>query len=92
MPIERKILNMFEFSRNSEIAISFDNHFDEYTPSQGKSVPTDRQTVLMHRYVLIESHRKTSVALWVNPLTQVKGCTHRAMIPCGGGVDSNRKK
>ena len=69
MPIERKILNMFEFSRNSKIAISVDNHFDEYTPSQGKSVPTDRQTVLMHRYVLIESHHKTSLALWVHPFT-----------------------
>ena len=73
MPIAREIINMFEFSRNSKIAISVDNHFDEYTPSQGKSVPTDRQTVLMHRYVVIESHRKTSVALWVHPFTSLLG-------------------
>ena len=44
----------------------------EFSPSQGKSVPTDRQTVLMHRYVLIESHRKTSVALWVHPFSMTK--------------------
>ena len=69
MPIEREILNMFEFSRNSKIAIFVDNHFDEYTPSQGKSVPTDRQTVLMHRYVVIESHRKNSIALLVYPFS-----------------------
>ena len=68
MAIEMEILNMFEFSQNSKIAISVDNHFDEYTPSQGKSVPTDRQTVLMHQYVLIESHRKTSVTMWVHPV------------------------
>ena len=68
---------MFEFSRNSKIAISVDNHFNEYTPSQGKSVPTDRQTGLMHRYVLIESHRKTSVALWVHPLMLLLGYIDR---------------
>ena len=67
MPIEREILNMFEFSRNSKIAIFVDNHFDEYTPSQGESVPTDRKTYFMHQYVVIESHRKTSVTLWVHP-------------------------
>ena len=90
MIIERKILNMYEFSRISEIAISVDNHFDEYTPSQGKSVPTNRQTVLVHRYVLIESHRKTSVTLWVHPL---KGYTHRVMIIlCDGAIDSHRKE
>ena len=68
MPIEREILNMFELSQNSQITISVNNHFNEYTPSQGKSVPTDQQTVLMHRYVLIESHRNTSVPLWVHRL------------------------
>ena len=77
MPIERKILNMFEFCRNSKIAISVDNHFDEYTPSQGKSVPTDQQTVLMHQYVLIESHCKTSVALWVHPFSPAKVLSFR---------------
>ena len=61
MPME--IFNTFEFSRNSKIAISVNYHFDEYTPSRGKSVPTDRQTDLMHQYVVIESYRKTSVAL-----------------------------
>ena len=29
MPIEREILNMFELNRNSKIAISVHNHFDE---------------------------------------------------------------
>ena len=48
---------MFEFSRNPKIALSVDNHFDECTLSQEKGVPTDRQTLSMHRYVLIESHR-----------------------------------
>ena len=67
MRIEREILSMFEFSRNPKIALSVENHFDEYTLSQEKSVPTDREPVLMHQYVLIESHRKTSVALWVRP-------------------------
>ena len=37
--------------------------------SQEKSVPTDRQTLSMHRYVLIESHRKASIALWVHPFS-----------------------
>ena len=51
MPIAKEISRMFEFSRN-KIALFIDNHFDECTLLQEK---------MMHRYVLIESHRKASV-------------------------------
>ena len=65
MSIAKEILSMFEFNRNPKIALSVDNHFDECALSQERSVPTDRQTLLMHQNLLIESHRKAFVALWV---------------------------
>ena len=34
----------------------------------------------MHRYVLIESHRKASIALWVHPFTLPKLTTHTAQL------------
>ena len=42
MPIEKEILNMFEFSRNQENTFSIDTHFDESSLSQQISVPTGR--------------------------------------------------
>ena len=51
MPIAREILNMFEYSRSQKVALSVDNHFYECPLSQQRSVPTDRQTLLMHRYL-----------------------------------------
>ena len=69
MPIAKEILNMFEFSRNPKITLSVDNHFDECALSQERSVPTEQPTLSMHRYLLIESHCKPSVALWVHPLS-----------------------
>ena len=67
MPIAKEILNMFEFSRNKKNTLSIDNHFDVWTLSQERSVPTESLTISMHRYLLMESHRKPSVALWVHP-------------------------
>ena len=64
MPIAKEILDMFEFLK----IFSLDNYFDECHLSQQRSVPTDRQTLWMQRYRLIESHHKVSVALWVHPL------------------------
>ena len=54
------------------MTLSIINHFDECTLSQEKRVPTDRQTLSMHQYVFIESHRKAYVALWLHllPLSQ----------------------
>ena len=58
MPIEREILNMFEFSRNSKIAIAFDSHFDEDTSQIDKA------------FRCIDTYnRKTSTALWVHPFS-----------------------
>ena len=73
MPIAKEILSMFEFSRNPKIAFSVDNHFDECTLLQETSVPTDRQSLSVHQYVLIESHRKASVAPWVHPTNGALG-------------------
>ena len=71
MPIAKEILSMFEFSRNPKIALSVYNHFNECALSQERSVPTDQHMNKHFRcidiYVLIESHRKASVALWVHP-------------------------
>ena len=63
---------MFEFSRNPKLALSVNDHFDECSLSQEKSVPTDRQTLSMHQYVLIESHCKASVAPWVHPFSDLE--------------------
>ena len=57
MPIAREILNMFEFSRNQKVAHSVDNHFDECPLSQQRSVPTDGQTLSMHRYLQSQGSR-----------------------------------
>ena len=72
MLIAKEILSMFEFSRNPKLALSVNDHFDECSLSQEKSVPTDRQTLSMHRYVLIESHCKASVAPWVHPFSDLE--------------------
>ena len=42
MPIEKEILDMFEFSRNQKNTSSIVNHFDEWALSQQRSVPTDQ--------------------------------------------------
>ena len=86
MPIAKEILNMFEFSRNQKISLLVDKHFDECAPSQERSVPPHQETLLMHQYLLIESHHKAFVALWVHPF---KGCAHRAMVLCNGAVNSH---
>ena len=58
MPITKEIFNMFEFSRNQKYTFSIEIHFDEWPLSQQRSVPTEPLTLSMHRYLLIESHRK----------------------------------
>ena len=45
MPIEKKIFNMFEFSRNQKNIFSIDTHFDEAPLSQQISVPTEQLTL-----------------------------------------------
>ena len=67
MPIAKEILDMFEFSRK-DLTFSIDNLSDEWPLSQQRSVPIEPLTLSMHRYILIESHRKPSVALWGTPL------------------------
>ena len=64
MPIAREILSMFELGRKASqaILVVFLDHKKE--KSQMISVPTDRLTLSMHRYLLIESH----CGLWVHPL------------------------
>ena len=62
-----EILNIFEFSRKPKKNLSIDNHFNESALSQQRCVPTEPLTLLLHQYLLIESHRKPSVALWVHP-------------------------
>ena len=64
---------MFEFSRNQKNTFPIVNHFDEWPLLQQRSVPTEPLTLSMHRYLLIESHRKPSVALWVHPFMSAKG-------------------
>ena len=66
--VEGKILSMFELSRNPKFAISVDKHFVECALSQGRSVPTDRQTLSMRRYPRVDTRRKGPGALWVHPL------------------------
>ena len=51
MPIAKEILNMFEFNQNQNNTFTVDNHFNECALSQQRSVPTYRQTLLMHRYL-----------------------------------------
>ena len=67
MPIAKEILDMFEFSQNQKNTLSIDNHCDEWPLWQQRSVPTEPLTLSMHRYLLIKSHRKPSIALWVHP-------------------------
>ena len=58
MPIVREILNMFEFSRNSKIAISMNTlHRKEKVYPQ-----IDKAFRCIDTY-----NRKTAVALWVHP-------------------------
>ena len=59
MPIAREILSMFELGRKASqaILVVFLDHKKE--KSQMISVPTDRLTLSMHRYLLIESHRRS---------------------------------
>ena len=57
MPIAKEMLSSFEFNRNPKIALSVDNHFDECALLPERSVPTDRQALLMHRYLQFTGHR-----------------------------------
>ena len=51
MPIAREILSMFELGRKpSQVILVLFFHRKEQK-SQRISVPTDRQTILMHRYL-----------------------------------------
>ena len=61
---------MFEFRQNQKDTFSVDTHFVECQLTQQRSLPTERQTLSMHRYLLIESHHKASFALWVHPFSQ----------------------
>ena len=67
MPIAKEILSMFEFNLNQKKHLFY---FDEFLLSQQRSVPTEQLTLSMHRKLVIESHRRASVALWVHPLMQ----------------------
>ena len=69
MPTAKEILDMFEFSQNQINTFSIDNYFDECHLSQQRCVPSERQTLSMHQYLLIESHHKASITLWVHPLS-----------------------
>ena len=65
MPIEKEILNMFEFSRNKKNTIFVDTNFDEYPLSQQRSV-----TQIDEPFRCIDIYnRKASVPLWVHPLS-----------------------
>ena len=70
MPFTKEILSMFEFKHLF--------HFDEYPLSQERSVPTEQPTLSMHRNLLIESHRKASVALYthLSPVHTEKTVNH----------------
>ena len=70
MPITKEILSMFEFSQNKK-KLNF--NFDECPVSQQRSVPTEQLALSMHRNLLIESHLKASVALWVHVTPLVCG-------------------
>ena len=51
MPIEREILSMFELGQKSSqviLVVSLDRKWQKL---QRISVPTDQQTILMHRYL-----------------------------------------
>ena len=71
---------MFEFSQNQKNTFSINNHFDEWLLSQQRSVPTEPLNLLMHRYLLIKSYRKPSVALWVHPLRKSKDDTRVSIL------------
>ena len=64
MPTEKKILNMFEFSRNQKNTFSVDTHFNEAPLSQQISVQSNEPFICIDIY-----NRKASVALWVHPLS-----------------------
>ena len=69
MPIAKEILDVFEFIQNKKNTFSVYTHFNEWPLSQQRSVPAEELTLTLHRYLLIESHGKASVALWVHPFT-----------------------
>ena len=50
---------MFELGRKPSQVIFVLSLDQKSQKSQRISVPTDRQTLLMHRYLLIESHRRS---------------------------------
>ena len=66
MPIAKEILSIFEFNLKKK---QRPFHFDECPLSQQRSVPTEQLTLLVHRNLVIESHRRASVALWVHPFS-----------------------
>ena len=56
MPMEKEILNMLELGRKPSkviLVVFFNRKLQKW---QRISVPTDRQTLSMHPYLLIESH------------------------------------
>ena len=77
MPIAKEISSMFEFNRNKKKPqFPIDNNFDECPLSQQKSVPTDRQTLLMHRYLQPQGLRRSvGTPLHLQPRKNAK-------IPC----------
>ena len=59
MPIARKILSMFELGRKqSQVILVLFLHRKEQK-SQRISVPTDRQTLSMHRYLQCQALRRS---------------------------------
>ena len=64
-------LNLFKTKKNTFFV---DTYFDEYPLSQQKSVPTDRQTLLMHRYTKLQGlHRSVDTPLYVLVLGPIPG-------------------
>ena len=73
MPIAKEILNTF----------SIDIHFDGCHLSQQRSVPTDRQTLLMHQYILIEAIARLPSFCGYSPLKLHEG-KHIALVQVVG--------
>ena len=59
MPIEREILSMFEFGRKPSQVILVVLLDQKSQKSQRISVPTDRQTLSMHRYLSLQGLRRS---------------------------------
>ena len=59
MPIAREILSMFELGRKPSQVILVPFLHRKKQKSQRLSVPTDRQTLLMHRYLQSQGFRRS---------------------------------